>query len=162
MTNRDAYIFGWVYGRICAELKDQTEGNIQLAAMRPYSASGGIITKASRAGILKGDLDQLVMEALCQITPTEECDKSGHEAVQPRGNQGSWCLGYYRGKSKSALPPADDGLDIKRERLKRGMTQAQLAEALGTSQEVISRWESGTKTPSEKSLEKLREVFDLD
>jgi putative transcriptional regulator len=49
---------------------------------------------------------------------------------------------------------------VKAKRKAKGWTQAQLAEALGTTQAVVSRWESGDAKPNPESLEKLRKVLD--
>lgn len=37
---------------------------------------------------------------------------------------------------------------IKRSRLRAGLTQAELADRMGTVQPVIARWERGTRSPS--------------
>ena len=42
-----------------------------------------------------------------------------------------------------------------RARAYAGLTQEQLAERMGTKQEVIARWEGGKVLPSTRSLEKL-------
>lgn len=41
---------------------------------------------------------------------------------------------------------------IKRSRLQAGLTQAGLAERLGTVQPVVARWESGARSPSFESV----------
>ena len=48
---------------------------------------------------------------------------------------------------------------IKNHREKLAMTQSDLAEAIGTTQAMVSRWESGFTTPSIESLRKLSQVF---
>lgn len=40
------------------------------------------------------------------------------------------------------------GALIKRSRLRAGLTQAELADRMGTVQPVIARWERGTRSPS--------------
>lgn len=49
--------------------------------------------------------------------------------------------------------------NIKKARLKSGLTQAQVAEKLGVSQAQYARWESGGRNPKDDTLEKLAEVF---
>lgn len=41
---------------------------------------------------------------------------------------------------------------IKEGRRRVGLTQAELAERLGTAQSVIARWESGSRSPSFKTV----------
>lgn len=41
---------------------------------------------------------------------------------------------------------------IARMRIAKGLTQAQLAEKIGTHQQNIARWENGTRNPGSKSL----------
>ena len=45
-------------------------------------------------------------------------------------------------------------------RIKRGMTQRQIAEKMGTKQSAIARLESGNSNPSISFLEKLARVLD--
>lgn len=158
MTNREAYIFGWVFGRLNAETyPDSIGGNETLACQRPYTASAKVISRAQQLGILKGDLDQQVGEALCEITNVDPPMENGSEKQQPLEIQGSWQLGYFAGKAKRPL--ADTEFDIEGARRAKKMTQIQLAEAMGVDQAMISRWESGKVHPNKTSLEKLREIL---
>lgn len=50
---------------------------------------------------------------------------------------------------------------IKDLRGKRGLTQAQLAEAAGLSTTYISQLESGLKSPTLKSLEKISQALEV-
>lgn len=51
---------------------------------------------------------------------------------------------------------------IIRERIKRGVTQAQLAKKMGTKQSAISRLERGTHNPSLSFLRKLAKALNCD
>ena len=99
MTTREAYVFGWMYGRISAALEGGRERlpAISLAAPRPYSASARAITSASRAHILTGDLDDDIRLAMDEITSVEPPMDGGSESVQPLDRQSSWQLGYFAG-----------------------------------------------------------------
>ena len=153
MTAREAYVFGWVYGRL---QQDDDSGDTTLAAMRPYSANAQAISAAHRAGILKGDLDRETGAALCQIDDVEAPMVGGTEKVQPLENQSSWQLGYYAGR---AGKPLTGDFNIAAARRRNGLTQAQLAELVGVDQALVSRWESGRVKPSPESMQKLREVL---
>lgn len=50
-------------------------------------------------------------------------------------------------------------MTIKQYREDMGMTQTQLADALGVAQNHISRWERGTVAPSVETLRKMAEIF---
>jgi ribosome-binding protein aMBF1 (putative translation factor) len=50
---------------------------------------------------------------------------------------------------------------IIRERIKRGWSQTQLAEAIGSRQPVISRLEQGNGNPSLSTLQKVAQALDL-
>lgn len=153
MTNREAYVFGWVYGRICASSQSIIR-KPETAAMRPYSGSAEIISSAQRIGLLKGDLDAEIGAALCEIDSIDPPMDGGSERVQPLEIQSSWQLGYFKGLSGNPLPGSE--IDIKTKRIAKGMTQAQLAADLGVDQAVISRWEKGTVKPSEENLARLK------
>lgn len=61
-----------------------------------------------------------------------------------------------------ALGPEYDVVKtIIRERLKRGWSQSQLADAIGSRQPVISRLERGEGNPSVRTLQRIAEAFDL-
>lgn len=153
MTTREAYIFGWVFGRL---QQDDDSGDTTLAAMRPYSANAQAISAAHRSGILKGDIDAEIGAALCQIDDVEAPMQGGTEKVQPLENQSSWQLGYYAGR---AGKPLTGDFDIAASRRRKGLTQAQLAELVGVDQALVSRWESGRVKPGHESVAKLREVL---
>lgn len=90
MTSRDAYVFGWAFGRLNAEgFPDSIGGDITLAAARPYMASAKVISDAHRLGLLRGDLDRQIGEALCEITEIEPPMSGGREKSQPLEIQGS-------------------------------------------------------------------------
>lgn len=158
MTNREAYVFGWVFGRINAEAFPQSlGGDLALAPQRPYSASAKVISDAHRLGILKGDLDQQVGEALCEISSVDPPMDGGSEAYQPLEVQGAWQLGYYAGRGKRPLAAAE--FDIAAARKAKKLTQAQLAELVGVDQALVSRWESGRVSPNAENLEKLKKAL---
>ncbi len=61
---------------------------------------------------------------------------------------------------KAILPtetktPATIGGHLFTERQKRGLTQAQAAQAIGVSHSAYARWETGTDTPDHRTLPKL-------
>lgn len=153
MTTREAYVFGWVFGRL---QQDDDSGDTTLAAMRPYSANAKAISAAHRAGILRGDLDKEIGAALCQIEDVEVLLQGGSEKVQPLENQSSWQLGYYAGRDGK---PLSVEFSISAARKRKGLTQAQLAELVGADQALVSRWESGKVKPNAESMEKIKEAL---
>lgn len=52
-------------------------------------------------------------------------------------------------------------MNIKQHRIKWNLTQQQLAERLGVSESVISRWENESRFPRFPMLVKLSEFFGL-
>lgn len=49
---------------------------------------------------------------------------------------------------------------LKKIRAEKGMTQVQLAEALGVSKGTIAMWETGKREPNFETLNELSEIFD--
>ena len=47
-------------------------------------------------------------------------------------------------------------------RIKKGMTQTQIAERAGTTQSAIARFESGTSNPTLSFIQRLAEALDAD
>lgn len=158
MTNREAYVFGWVFGRLSIEaFPEEIGGDVALAAARPYTANARVISDAHRLGLLTGDLDRQVGEALCEITSIDPPMEGGSEKYQPLEIQGAWQMGYYAGKGKRPLTPVE--FDIAAARKAKKLTQAQLAEQMGVDQALISRWESGKVSPHKENLAKLKELL---
>lgn len=64
--------------------------------------------------------------------------------------------------SEGRKAPRNRGADspITRQRMARGLTQAQLAEAVGCLQKDISRYEHGTRNPKPQILAKLAKALD--
>jgi DNA-binding XRE family transcriptional regulator len=54
----------------------------------------------------------------------------------------------------------EPGYQIARLRIQRGLTQAQLAEMVGTRQPSIARLENGNSTPSLSFLQRIAEALD--
>ena len=50
---------------------------------------------------------------------------------------------------------------IRAWRLERGMTQEQLADAVGVSHISVGNWDNGRAEPTSRQLEKLATVFDV-
>lgn len=158
MTTREAYVFGWVFGRLNAEaFPDSVGGDVALAPQRPYSSSARAISDAHQLGILTGDLDRQVGEALCEINSIYAPMEGGSEKYQPLEIQGAWQMGYYAGRGKRPLVP--EKFDIASARKAKKLTQAQLAEQMGVDQALVSRWESGKVSPNKENLEKLKEML---
>lgn len=59
-----------------------------------------------------------------------------------------------------AAEELEPGYQVARLRILRGLTQAQLAELVGTRQPSIARLENGSSTPSISFLNKIAEALD--
>jgi len=57
---------------------------------------------------------------------------------------------------------SEHGMSIRTLRLKIGMSQADLARALGTSQAAVSAIENRTRKPGEDSIRELSRVLNID
>lgn len=159
MTKREAYVFGWVYGRLAAALGDdydRTGFKFGEAAMRPLSGFALIHHAAMERHLINDDLERQIANALDEVEIDNVSDESP-EPVLPLELQGSWDLGYYRGLRNSALPI--NGFSIEDSRKKAGLSQKELAEKLNVNQALISRWERGITRPSDAQLEKIKAVL---
>ena len=59
------------------------------------------------------------------------------------------------------MTPEEIGERIKTMRLSRGMTQAQLGDAVGVSPYTIGMYESGRRKPSDDVIEALADTFNI-
>ncbi len=59
-----------------------------------------------------------------------------------------------------------DKLDIisnlKEIRIRKGMTQVDLAKLMGVTMNSIARWEQGANKPSEENMDKLKKVLEIE
>jgi DNA-binding XRE family transcriptional regulator len=60
----------------------------------------------------------------------------------------------------AAAGPLEIGYQIARLRIQRGLTQAQLAEMVGTRQPSIARLENGSSVPSLSFLDRIARALD--
>ncbi len=51
--------------------------------------------------------------------------------------------------------------NIKNARIKAGLTQTELALAIGVTQKEISRWETGTRTPQAETIASICKVLNV-
>lgn len=51
--------------------------------------------------------------------------------------------------------------NIKNARIKAGLTQTELALAIGVTQKEISRWETGTRTPQVETIASICKVLNV-
>ena len=156
MTAREAFIFGWMFDtlRRADGSRSKLGGDFVAACTRPYSGSAKIISEAHEKGLLTGEIDRQIMEAMAEIHSFPD---ELPEPVQPLELQSEWQRGYYCALSGAPLPP--ETFDIAAARRAKHMTQAQLAEKLGMGQDQVSRWESGKIKPSKESMAKIKEIL---
>jgi ribosome-binding protein aMBF1 (putative translation factor) len=64
----------------------------------------------------------------------------------------------FRDEYERVGPEMEIAFAIAEARQRAGLTQAQLAERVGTTQSVISRWESGRGEPSTRSMKRIAEA----
>lgn len=147
------YTLGWIYGRVVDEIPE-VAGNLQLSAMRPFSAMAQVISKAHLLHKCSQELDREITPALAGVTSIDIVD--GAEPVQPLVQQGEWQRGYYAARAGKSLTGE---FDLRRARIKAGMTQKEFAEKLGVTQPFLSAVEKGLKKPSLDVLNKAMEIF---
>ena len=153
MTKEQIYALGWVYGTITGAVPE-TEGDFQLAAMRPFTALAQAISKMHILRKSSKQLDRKIGEGLALVT--EMPDITDTEPVQPLEMQSEWQRGYYAARAGRLL---DGSYDIAGRRRRAGMTQAQLAESLGVTQAFVSAIESGAKKVPEDMEQKIRNIL---
>lgn len=71
-------------------------------------------------------------------------------------------FGAMRGTNKASLRAAALGAELKRARRVRGVTQAQLAEAIQVTRPTVSRYEDGTRFPDLDMVFRICEALNLD
>ncbi len=89
---------------------------------------------------------------------------------------GHWVALHYNGKGQNKPPLKEAkiekqllpeeiacrkafGARLKQARKNRWLSQAQLAQQIGTNKRVICKWELGLSQPTKRNLQKLRQFF---
>lgn len=158
MTHREAYVFGWVYGKIDMALYSKTGRGVPGVpdpSSRPLTASALAIQAGTREGVMDG-LDPQIAAAYAEITYLDDAQP---EPVQPLEVQGSWQIGYYHARAGKPLDAPADPLDIEGRRRAKKLSQAKLAELVGVTQAQICKWEKGQAQPTEENRLKLMEAL---
>lgn len=83
---------------------------------------------------------------MCPLSPTTFPDWQSQQQVDP--------------DFVAAANTLEIGYQVARLRLQRGLTQAQLAEMVGTRQPSIARLENGSSTPSLTFLDRIAKALD--
>lgn len=154
MTNRDAYVFGWIYGHIAKNLpesKKPTAGSINQAMTSPMLGFGDIINTGMKH--ISGFFEDSEVAAAASELPSDIPANIQTNAEE----QSNWSLGYHHGIAGVEIQPAT--FDIAEKRRRKKMTQEDLARAMGVDRAVISRWEHGVNKPNNSNLEKLKKIL---
>ena len=154
MTHATIFVYGYIFGLIKQTAPDVlTAKDFERCAMYPTTETARIISKAHTLRKVTPDLDRKLAAAFSQIT---ELDEEAAHRVQPIELQGSWQRGYY---AAMAGNPLNSWVDISAARKAKGMSQSQLAEALGVTQAYISAVENGTRNATTEMTAKAKEIL---
>lgn len=143
------YVFGWCYGRLAALApKLATPGRYSNALNLPFTGWGELNNAVMASVSVPGELFDEMASALAGI-PADNLQANME-------GQTAFAMGYYNGVAGN---PCLAPFDISAARKERGMTQQQLADALGVAQARVAEWEAGRKTPRPSTLEKIKNVL---
>ena len=150
MTQNDVMCLGWAYGYL-SNFREISPQEVGLASMRPFYGFSSLVQKMRADRKITNEMDDILAEILSGVT---EIPDKHPEPVISSELQGVWHLAYYRGKSGTPLK-----FDIAERRKQRGLTQSELADQIGATQAMISRWENGVAEPTPGYVESLRQIL---
>lgn len=155
INSRNAYLLGYVWGTIdkaLGDTYDKTGEKFESACKDAYMAVFEINEAAFEAHALTEPIKDIIGDCFWEIGVEQLHDRAPLDAERTA----MWQLGVYHARAGRPITPKWNIADARKE---KGMTQAQLAEAVGVDQAVISKWESGKVKPNEESMKKLREAL---
>lgn len=141
MTEYEAYALGYVYGTCERQFSGAgvTFGSGVNAGMRPFSSMAEAVRRLHDEDLDRPGVNARIQEALEWVESLPERD-GALERVIPLTLQGSWDIGRTHGRA--GVPMTEP--TVRQLRQRAGMTQADLATALGVTQSAVSQWESGS------------------
>lgn len=160
MTNTSVAILGWIYGRLEALIdKGGKGGSASMrsaqAMMCPVTGFAEIHARAISQRVMTKDVQDELAKLLVEVDLDEFLEQGSPEKVIPLEQQGIWGLAYSKGRLNV---PLVFEYDIQKERKKAGMTQTELAQAVGVSQAAVAKWEKGS-VPTDAMMEKIKEAI---
>lgn len=179
MTHMEAYKFGYAYGLLEREIEaGQNNALKKQVGIGTLSFDRAMARPAKElyALLLRPDIRRFLderepceskIQALIDTGATVE-----NEDIIPAALQSSWCIGRYHAASGSEPHFTADGetigppkeklgekVTIQALRKMAGLTQAEAAQKMGCTQEEISRWENGKRTPTAETLKRLAQLY---
>ena len=161
ISKHNAYILGYAWGATEKALGDYdpTGELFEAASKNPMVAFGKIQDVAFHHKNFTENVKDTVGNAISEL----DLSSPIMGEIDDVEVQMAWRVGAYRakaGKPMDLSAVADkQTFDIAAARKAIGMSQLELANAVGVSQTVVSRWESGKMAPSEKNAQKLKEIL---
>lgn len=156
LNSRNAYLLGYVWGTIDKALGgtyDKTGEKFANASKDAFAAIFDINEAAFNSNVLSESVKDIIGDCFWEIGSEQLYDREPLDAERTT----MWQLGVYHGRKGKPLTLGK--CDIATARKVKKMTQAQLAEAMGVDQAVISRWESGKVTPNAENMKKLKGIL---
>lgn len=150
-TTHNMYLMGQIYGALAdAGAPGTQDTNAEIFPAKSLFIA--LLRTPKR--LISPKLDSLISELMEEISSEDMEDLIKNSKPSAMELRISWFRGYDNRSLANVKPP------LARLREKHGLTQNDLAELIGVPQNTIARWESGTVTPREKSLEKLAKVLE--
>ena len=107
ITNREAYVLGWVYGRACAAAYPKRPAiDANIAPAVPLSAMASAINCVKINGKSTPELEAEFTAALSEIESVPAAPVTEQETPQPLEKQSYWALGFNSGSNGSPIPEA--------------------------------------------------------
>lgn len=144
-TKEELFELGRVFAWTCDALggNHPSEAEEIEGMMYPLRVATRFIRTLNARGPVPRALENKIALALSRVTHASN-------TPVPLTDRMSWILGVER---------ARQGMRMAAARKRKGMTQVELASALGTTQKIVSRWESGESSPAPESEKKLVEII---
>lgn len=149
MTKNDVMCLGWAYGYL-SNYREVSPQKVSMACMRPLCGLAQLTNNMRMSREINGEMEETLTDILSGVSSTDK----DMDSVISLELQGIWQLAYYRGKSGTPLK-----FDIAERRKQRGLTQSELADQIGATQAMISRWENGVAEPTPGYVERLRQIL---
>lgn len=152
---KQTYALGKIYAVLASVIPNQdTPERRSKAPLHPMAAATEMLSMASAQRVLTDEIHDEITALYSEV----DID---YPNTTPLEEQNYWWMGYYHRRDSVSKPVVRNQF-VKDIRANKGLSQADVAEAIGVSQAAYNKWEAGKMRLSPENLSRLADVLGVE